>query len=151
MNRESLRQPVDGCGGAGSSAKRRTLQGRMYCSISCLVRHVSRKVFRFSIHVNTCFYFTLGLHTGPVVILDMRWLARLQHSPGEASGARTLRARGTPAADRPWSCHHSPFPISPTSLVPSRPGSVSASTLGSTSTAVCCCASSTSNSSPGVN
>ena len=30
----------------------------MFFSISCLVRHVSRKVFRFSMHVNTCSYLT---------------------------------------------------------------------------------------------
>ena len=59
MNRQSLRQPVDGCGGAGS----RTLQVRMCCSISCLVRHVSRKVFSFCMHVNRFFFLTLGLHT----------------------------------------------------------------------------------------
>ena len=51
------------------------------------------------------------------------------------------------AADRPWSYHHSPFRVLRTSLMPSQPGSASASPLGSTSTAVCC-ASSTSNSSP---
>ena len=39
VNRQSLRLPVDGCGGAGS----RTLQVRTCCSISCLVRHVSRR------------------------------------------------------------------------------------------------------------
>ena len=44
VNRHSLRQPVDGCGGARS----RTLQVRMCCSISCLVRHVSRKIFSFA-------------------------------------------------------------------------------------------------------
>ena len=49
-------------------------------------------------------------------------------------------AHVTLAADRPWNCHHSPS-------MPSQPGSVSASPLGSTSTTVCC-ASSTSNSSP---
>ena len=59
-------------------------------------------------------------------------------------------AHVTLAADRPWNCHHSPFRVLRTSLMPSRPGSVSASPLGSTSTAVCC-ASSTSNSSPAVN
>ena len=53
----------------------------------------------------------------------------------------TTAAHVTVVADRPWSYHHSP------SLMPSRPGSASASPLGSTSTAVCC-ASSTSNSSP---
>ena len=42
--RAILRQPVDGCGGAGS----RALQVRMCCSISCVVRHVSRKVFCFA-------------------------------------------------------------------------------------------------------
>ena len=56
-------------------------------------------------------------------------------------------AHVTLAADRPWNCHHSPFRVLPTSLMPWQPGSVSASPLGSTSTAVCC-ASSTSNSSP---
>ena len=90
-----------------------------------------------------------------------RQVARLQHSPGEAAGAGALRARGarhipqmarqaahvTLAADRPWSYHHLPFRVSRTSHMPSRPGSASASPLGSTSTAVCC-ASSTSNSSP---
>ena len=50
----------------------------------------------------------------------------------------------------PCTCHHSPFRVSRTSHMPSRPGSVSASPLGSTFTAVCC-ASSTSNSSPAVN
>ena len=53
----------------------------------------------------------------------------------------------TTAADRPWSYHHSPFRVLRTSLMPSQPGSASASPFGSTSTAVCC-ASSTSNSSP---
>ena len=43
--------------------------------------------------------------------------------------------------------HHSPFRVLRTSLMPSQPGFVSASPLGSTSTAVCC-ASLTSNSSP---
>ena len=56
-------------------------------------------------------------------------------------------AHVTLAADRPWNCHHSPFRVLRTSLMPSRPGSVSASPLGSTSTAMCC-ASSTSKSSP---
>ena len=56
-------------------------------------------------------------------------------------GARDL------AADRLWSCHRSPFRVLRTSPMPSQPGSVSASPLGSTSTAVCC-ASSTSNWSP---
>ena len=56
-------------------------------------------------------------------------------------------AHVTSAADRPWNCHHSPFRVLRTSLMPSRPGSVSASPLGSTPTAVCC-TSSTSNSSP---
>ena len=51
------------------------------------------------------------------------------------------------AADRPWSCHRSPFCVLRTSLMPSRPGSVSASTLGNTSTVICC-ASSTPNSIP---
>ena len=51
----------------------------------------------------------------------------------------------TSAADRPRSCHHSPFRVLRTLHMPSRPGSVSASPLGSTSTTVCC-ASSTSNS-----
>ena len=53
---------------------------------------------------------------------------RLQHSQGEAAGAGALQARGsrhnsaggmtaahpmlTPAADRPWNCHHSPFAFS---------------------------------------
>ena len=32
----------------GSSAKRRTLQVRMYCSISCLVHHISQVVFCFA-------------------------------------------------------------------------------------------------------
>ena len=67
---------------------------------------------------------------------------RLTHSAGGMTAAHV-----TSAADRPWTCHHSPFRVSRTSLMPSRPGSVSASPLGSTSTAVCC-ASSTSNSSP---
>ena len=52
VNRHSLRQPVDGCGGARS----RTLQVRRCCSISCLVRHVSRKVFSFCMHVNRFFF-----------------------------------------------------------------------------------------------
>ena len=56
----------------------------------------------------------------------------------------------TSAADRPWTCHLSPFRVSRTSHMPSLAGSVSASPLGSTSTAVCC-ASSTSNSSPARN
>ena len=43
MNRQSLRLPVDGCGGAGS----RTLQVRTCSSISCLA-HVSHKVFSFA-------------------------------------------------------------------------------------------------------
>ena len=55
MNRQSLRRPVDGCGGARS----RTLQVRMCCSISCIVRHVSRKVFSFCMHVNRFFFLTL--------------------------------------------------------------------------------------------
>ena len=46
-----------------SSAKRRTLQVLMHCSISCLVHHVSRKVFCFCMHVNTYLFLTLGLHT----------------------------------------------------------------------------------------
>ena len=63
------------------------------------------------------------------------------------SAGGTTAAHVTSAADRPWSYRHSPFRVLRTSLMPSRPGSVSASPLGSTSTAVCC-ASSTSNSSP---
>ena len=59
----------------------------------------------------------------------------------------TTAAHLTLAADHPWSFHHSPFRVSRTSHMPSRPGSASAFPLGSTSTAVCC-ASSTSNSSP---
>ena len=54
-NRQSLRQPVDGCGGARS----RRLQVSMSCSISCLVRHVSRKVFSLCMHVNRFFSFSL--------------------------------------------------------------------------------------------
>ena len=53
----------------------------------------------------------------------------------------------TSAADHPWTCHHSPCRVSRTSHMPSRPGSVSASPLGSTSTTVCC-ASSTSEFEP---
>ena len=56
-------------------------------------------------------------------------------------------ANVTSAADHPWTCHHSPFRVSRTSHMLLRPGSVSASPRGSTSTAVCC-ASSTSKSSP---
>ena len=48
-------QPVDGCGGAGS----RTMQVRMCCSISCLVRHVSRKVFFFLHAREQVFFFSL--------------------------------------------------------------------------------------------
>ena len=55
VNRQSLRQPVDGCGGARS----RALQVRMCCSISCLVRHVSHKVFSFCMRVNRFFFFSL--------------------------------------------------------------------------------------------
>ena len=44
MNRQSLRRPVDGCGGA----RRRTLQVRTYSPISCLARHVSREIFSFA-------------------------------------------------------------------------------------------------------
>ena len=51
------------------------------------------------------------------------------------------------AADHPWTCHHSPFRVLRTSPMPSQPAFVSASQLGSTSTAVCC-ASSASNSGP---
>ena len=60
VNRQSLRRSVDGCGGAG----RRTLQVRMCCSISCLVRHVTRKVFSF-LHAReqVFFFLILGLHT----------------------------------------------------------------------------------------
>ena len=36
-----MRRPVDGCGGA----RRRALQVRTYSPISCLARHVSRKIF----------------------------------------------------------------------------------------------------------
>ena len=87
-------------------------------------------------------------------------VTRSQHSPGRSSWCRNssgpwhpthfasgMAAHLTSAADRPWNCHHSPFRVLRTSLLPSRPGSVSASPLGSTSTAVCC-ARSTSNSSP---
>ena len=63
------------------------------------------------------------------------------------SAGGTTAAHVTSAAHRTWSYRHSPCRVSRTSLVPSRPGSVSASPLGSTSTAVCC-TSSTSNSSP---
>ena len=44
MNRQSLLRPVDGCGGA----RRRALQVRTYSPISCLARHVSRKIFSFA-------------------------------------------------------------------------------------------------------
>ena len=47
----------------------------------------------------------------------------------------TRSAGGTTPADRPWNCHHSPFHVLRTSLMLSRPGSVSASPHGSTSTA----------------
>ena len=63
---------------------------------------------------------------------------RLTRSAGGVSAANLMLTAPT---DRPWNCHHSPFRVLRTS------GSVSASPLGSTSTAVCC-ASSTSNSSP---
>ena len=56
-------------------------------------------------------------------------------------------AHVTSAAVCPWNCHHSPFRVLPTSLMPSQPGSVSASPYGSTSTAVWC-ATSTSDPSP---
>ena len=39
-----MRRPVDDCGGA----RRRTLQVRTYSPISCLARHVSRKIFSFA-------------------------------------------------------------------------------------------------------
>ena len=55
--RQSLRRPVDGCGGARS----RTMQVRMYCSISCLVRHVSRKIFSFACCVCENFLISLLL------------------------------------------------------------------------------------------
>ena len=66
------------------------------------------------------------------------------HPTHSAGGVKA--AHLTTAADHPWTCHHSPFRVLRTSLMPSQPGSASASPLGSTSTAVCC-ASSTSNSS----
>ena len=66
--------------------------------------------------------------------------------PTHSAGGLTA-AHLTSTAGRPWSCHHSPFRVLRTSLMPPRPGSVSPSTLGSTSTAVCCM-SPTSNSSP---
>ena len=53
------------------------------------------------------------------------------------------------AADRPWNCHHSPTRVLRTSFMPSRPGSVLAYALGTTSTAGSC-ASLTLNSSPAI-
>ena len=68
---------------------------------------------------------------------------RLTRSPGGMTAAHPML---TALADRPWNCHHSPFRVLRTWHVLSRPGSVSASPLGSPSTAVCC-SSSTLNSS----
>ena len=47
----------------------------MSCPISCLVRHVSRKVFSLCMHVNRFFLSHSWPSHGPTVILDMRWLA----------------------------------------------------------------------------
>ena len=57
MNRQSLRRPVDGCGGA----RRRAQQVRTYSPISCLARHVSHKIFSSMRYVRKRSYFSLLL------------------------------------------------------------------------------------------
>ena len=58
VNTQSLRQPVDGCEGAGES---NAAGGMLFNFMSCPPR-LSQGLF-FSMHVNRLFFLTLGLHT----------------------------------------------------------------------------------------
>ena len=69
VDRQSLRQPVDGCHKTSNAAGARALFNFMSCP-----PRLSQGLL-FCMHVNTFFFLTLGLHMVQFVILDMRWLA----------------------------------------------------------------------------
>ena len=58
MNKQSLRQPVDGCGGAGESS---AVGARVLCNFMSCPPRLSQGLF--FLHAREQFFLTLGLHT----------------------------------------------------------------------------------------